>query len=235
MKVILTQSYEESTQIGAELILGALAKKPELLLGLATGATPLGIYQRMIDACREGVADFSRARTVNLDEYVGCLAENSYRKFMDDNLFDHINIPKENIAFADHTADPEQEILRLRKFFECNTVDLQLLGLGPNGHIGFNEPDEVLEAGCHVVTLAKATKEANACWFDDGVVPDQAITMGMGDILRAKSIVMVVKGESKREVLRGLLESDCITTRNPATFLHLHSDVTVIAEKSLVG
>lgn len=235
MKVILTQNYEESAQKGAEVILSALNQKPDMLLGLATGETPVGIYRLLADACRAGKADFSKARTVNLDEYVGCREEDSYRKFMFDNLFDHINLPRENITIADYTADPEADVQRLRRFFESNTVDLQLLGIGPNGHIGFNEPDNELEAPVHITPLSTATVEANARWFSDGAgaVPTRAITMGMGDILRAKAILLVVKGESKRGVLRGLLNGTVVTTRNPATFLHLHPNVTVIAEKSL--
>ena len=233
MKVILTNSYEESAARGTDIILEALRQKPDLLLGLATGETPLGIYSRLAGAVREGRADFSRARTVNLDEYVACREEDSYRRFMFDNLFDHINLPRENITIADHTADPESEVARLRRFFEQNTVDLQLLGMGPNGHIGFNEPDGALEELVHVTPLTQATVDANARWFADGVVPQSAITMGMGDILRARSILIVVKGESKRDCLRQLLHSTAVTTQNPSTFLRLHSGVTVIAEKSL--
>ncbi|MCL2003923.1 MAG: glucosamine-6-phosphate deaminase [Oscillospiraceae bacterium] len=230
MKVIFTGSYAESAQRSTEIILSALKKKPDLLLGLATGETPLGVYRLLIDAYREGRADFSCARTVNLDEYVNCREEDSYRKYMHDNLFDHINIPRESITIADRAAPPEEEVARLRRFFEENTVDLQLLGVGPNGHIGFNEPDEAIESLVHIAPLAKATIDANARWFADGAVPEKAITMGLGDILRAKSILLLVKGESKRDALRGLLDSTAVTTRNPVTFLHLHPDVTVIAE-----
>ncbi len=233
MKVILTQSYEESAEKGAEVILSALSRKPDLLLGLATGDTPVGIYRRICEAHSAEKADFSRASSVNLDEYVGCREENSYRRFMDDNLFSKINIPRERITIADHTADPAAEVERLRGFFETHTVDLQLLGIGPNGHIGFNEPDDALEPLVHITPLAKSTMDANAHWFADGVVPERAITMGMGDILRARSILLVVKGESKRAVLRELLDGGKVTTRNPSTFLLLHPDVTLITEKSL--
>jgi glucosamine-6-phosphate deaminase len=229
----LTKNYEESAKKGAGIILDALAKKPDLLLGLATGETPLGLYRLLIEAYKEGRADFSRARTVNLDEYVGCREEDSYRKFMFDNLFSHINLPEENITIADRQADAEAEAARMRGFFERNTVDLQLLGIGPNGHIGFNEPADSLETLFHITPLAQATIDANARWFADGVVPASAATMGMGDILRARSVLLIVKGESKREVLRGLLNSTAVTTQNPSTFLHLHPDVTVIAEESL--
>ncbi|MDR1668705.1 MAG: glucosamine-6-phosphate deaminase [Oscillospiraceae bacterium] len=234
MNVILTQSYEESARKGAELILDAVSRKPDLLLGLATGETPVAIYRRLCEAYQAGAADFSRASSVNLDEYVGCREEDSYRRFMDENLFSKINIPRENITIADYAAPPEAEVTRLRQFFETHTVDLQLLGIGANGHIGFNEPDhDGLEAPVHISPLTQSTKEANAHWFADGAVPDRAITMGMGDILRAKSILLVVKGESKRAVLRELLNGGKVTTNNPATFLLLHPDVTLITEESL--
>ncbi len=233
MNVFLTQNHEESSRLGADLILKALREKPDMLLGLATGETPLGIYANLAEAVRDGKADFSRARTVNLDEYVGCREEDSYRKFMFDNLFDHINLPRENVTIADHSADPGTETARLRGFFTQNTVDLQLLGMGPNGHIGFNEPDEALEELVHVTPLTQETIDANARWFADGVVPTKAITMGMGDILRARAILIVVKGESKREALSQLLNGTAITTKNPSTFLKLHGNVTVIAERSL--
>jgi glucosamine-6-phosphate deaminase len=233
MNIILTKSYEESAQKGAEIILSALKEKPDMLLGLATGSSPVGIYKNIVAAAKAGQADFSRARTVNLDEYVGCRPENSYRQFMAENLFDHINLPPQNITIANHTAGPEAEVARLREYFEANFVDLQLLGIGPNGHIGFNEPAEELESRVHITPLAQATIDANAHWFADGAVPTNAVTMGMGDILKAKAILMIVTGESKRAVLRGLLESTAVTTNNPATFLHLHPNVTVIAEESL--
>jgi glucosamine-6-phosphate deaminase len=233
MNVILTKSYEESAQKGAEIILSALKAKPDILLGLATGSSPIGIYKNLVAAAKDGKADFSKARSVNLDEYVGCRAENSYRKFMADNLFDHVNLPPQNITIADHTADPQTEVVRLRKYFGENTVDLQLLGIGPNGHIGFNEPADEMESHVHITPLAEATIKANAHWFEDGAVPTKAITMGLGDILKAKAILMIVSGESKRAVLQGLLKSTAVTTQNPATFLHLHPNVTVIAEESL--
>ena len=234
MNVILTQSYEESAEICANIILEALKKKPDILLGLATGDSVRGIYKRLIDAGRAGDADFSRALTVNLDEYVGCAEEDSYRKFMFDNLFDHINISPDNITIAGYTADPVSEVARLRRFFELNTVDLQLLGMGPNGHIGFVEPGNILEEQVHVARLTESTKNANSRWFKDGSVPETAITIGIGDILRARSILMLVAGESKRDSLRELLNNASVTTKNPSTLLRLNSNVTVVAEKSLV-
>lgn len=231
MNVIRTQSYEESAKVTANLLLEELAKKPDLLMGLATGSSAEGVYAEMVSACRAGTADFSRARTVNLDEYVGGDEAHSYRKFMDGHLFSHVGLPQENITIADRTADPGAEVARLRAFFKQNRVDIQLLGLGPNGHIGFNEPADTLCPDVHAETLTEATIAANARFFDKAEdVPRQAITMGMGDILRARRIVMIVTGESKREALKQLLEGSVVTTQNPGTFLLLHGDVTVVTE-----
>jgi glucosamine-6-phosphate deaminase len=233
MNIILTKSYDESSQKGAELLLQALNKKPDLLLGLATGDSPLGIYRRLISAYQAGEVDFSRTRTVNLDEYINCREEDSYRKFMFDNFFNHINLPRENITIADYSAGPEAEVSRLRGFFENNRVDLQLLGVGLDGHIAFNEAGDTLESLTHIAELSQSTINANARWFANGKVPSRAISMGMGDILRARSILLIVHGESKRGVLRSLLQSTAVTAQNPVTFLHLHPDATVIAEESL--
>lgn len=235
MKIIVTGSYQETAQKAAEVLLEELARKPDLLMGLATGETVVGLYQNMIAACREGRADFSRARTVNLDEYIGCGREDSYRYFMETQLFNYINLPGENITIADYTKDAAAEVARMRAFFEENRVDIQLLGMGPNGHIGFNEPGETLQSLTHWQPLTEETINANARFFkspDD--VPRKAITMGMGDILKARKILMVIKGESKRACLRELLEGNVVTPHNPSTFLLMHPDVTLVCEKSLM-
>ena len=236
MKIITTASYEETAREAAKVILDELAAKPDLLIGLATGETAVGLYQNMIAACNAGTADFSRARTVNLDEYIGCGVEDSYRYFMETQLFNHINIPKENITIADRTNDADAEVARMRAFFEKNRVDIQLLGMGPNGHIGFNEPDDTLQSLTHWQKLTEETIAANARFFkspDD--VPRKAITMGMGDIMKAKKILMVIKGESKRECLRQLLEGNTVDPQNPSTFILMHPDVTLVCEKSLMS
>ena len=232
MKLICTESYEESARIAAGIITGAVKAKPDILLGLATGETAEGIYAGVVKAYQAGEVDFSRARTVNLDEYIGCGEPDSYRYFMESHLFRHINIPPENITIADYKADPEEDVSRMRRFFEGNRVDLQLLGLGANGHIGFNEPAEALQALTHIEDLTPSTIEANARLFANaGLVPRRAITMGMGDILRARSVLLVVKGESKRKVLGELLDGKAVSTQNPASLLLLHPDVTVIFQK----
>ena len=231
MKVIRTDAYEESARVAAGLLLEELAVKPDLLMGLATGSSAEGVYAEMVRAYRAGKADFSRARTVNLDEYAGCAEAHSYRKFMDDHLFSRVNLPAENITIAGHAADPGAEAARLRTFFAQNRVDVQLLGLGPNGHIGFNEPADMLCPHTHVETLTEATITANARFFDKAEdVPRKAITMGMGDILRARRIVLIVAGEGKRAALAQLLKGDTVTARNPGTFLLLHGDVTLVTD-----
>lgn len=234
MKILYTESYEESARVAAEILAKAAAEQPEVLLGLATGGTMEGVYARLAEAYRNGKADFSRARSVNLDEYVGCAEKYSYRYFMDTHLFHHINLPKENVTIADYRAEPESEIVRLRAFFEKNRVDLQLLGLGPNGHIGFNEPGNELAALTHIEELTESTRSANARFFDTpGEVPYRAITMGMGDILKAKRILLVVQGDSKRAPLKALLEGLTVTSQNPASYLLLHPDVTIVTERRL--
>lgn len=236
MKIIVTGNYEETAKRAAQVLLDELSAKPDLLMGLATGETVVGIYRNLIDACSSGKADFSRARTVNLDEYIGCGREDSYRYFMESNLFNHINIPKENITIADRANDADAEVARIRAFFEKNRVDIQLLGMGPNGHIGFNEPDDTLQSLTHWQQLTQETIDANSRFFkspDD--VPRKAITMGMGDILKSRKILMVIKGESKRACLKQLLEGNTVTPHNPSTFLLMHPDVTLVCEKSLMS
>lgn len=231
MNIIHTQSGDQSARVTAGLLLDALKAKPDLLMGLATGGSAEGVYKEMVSAHRAGQADFSQARTVNLDEYIGCDDEHSYRRFMEDHLFSHVNLPKENITIADRTADPDAEAARLRAFFAENRVDIQLLGLGPNGHVGFNEPADALCPDVHAETLTEATIAANARYFaspDD--VPRRAVTMGMGDILKARRIVLIVTGPAKRAALAQLLAGDTVTTQNPGTFLLLHPDVTLVTD-----
>lgn len=235
MRIIQTKNYEESAKKAAEVLLAELKSKPDLLFGLATGETAETIYKNMIAEYEAGNADFSHARSVNLDEYVGCGEMDSYSHFMNTRLFDHINIPRENITIANAKADPESEVKRLRGFFAENRVTIQLLGIGPNGHVGFNEPDTELDALTHITPLTQATIDANARFFESAdLVPKSAITMGMGDILRAEKILLVVKGESKKKVLAELLRGEKVNPENPATFLLLHNDVTLIYDESLV-
>lgn len=236
MEIIITESFDESCRRAAETILRLVADKPDCTLGLATGSTAAAVYPHLVSAYAEGRADFTRVKTVNLDEYLGLPAGdvNSYRTSMDDWLFQRANFTPGNTYVADGTADPvrEKDVFRQRLL---SGVDLQLLGVGANGHIGFNEPGESLMNSVHVETLSLQTRIANARFFcrpED--VPAQAITMGMGDILRAKRLLLLITGEKKRAAARALLRGEAVTTRWPVTFLKLHPAVTVILDRALV-
>lgn len=236
MKLIVKETYMDCCKEAASLFIELINKKPDALLGLATGDTPKGLYKMLIEAYGAGEADFSRVRTVNLDEYAGLPAshDQSYMYFMQEHLFKHINIDQNNITIANGTADTAEEEYRMRRFFDNNRVDLQLLGVGRNGHIGFNEPDTKLHASFHYTALTDDTIDANSRMFanaDD--VPRGALTMGMGEIMQAYKIIMLANGVSKADAVSGLITTDCIDPMNPCTMLKLHPDVTVIIDREL--
>ncbi|MBC5581268.1 glucosamine-6-phosphate deaminase [Anaerofilum sp. BX8] len=238
MNVIVTESYEASAAWVADQICALIAAKPDAKLGLATGGTPVPVYRALIEACKEGRADFSAVRTVNLDEYWGLQPDNdqSYRYFMDTNLFDHINIKKENTYVASGLGDPQANCRALdAAVLEGGAPDLQLLGIGANGHIAFNEanPDRLI-APSHLEDLTPSTIQANSRFFDRPEdVPTKAITMGMAGIMAAKSVVLLATGASKVEAIRGLVMEDAVTTSNPSTLLKLHPNATVVIDRAL--
>ncbi len=239
MRVIVCDNYEELSKKGAKLIAGQIMLNPKSVLGLATGSTPEGLYERLIEYYKDGEIDFSQVVTFNLDEYYPISPENeqSYRYFMNEKLFDKVNIKKENTHVPNgETDNPMEECENYEKMIdEAGGIDLQLLGIGQNGHIGFNEPDENLNSVTHVSWLTESTINANARFFNDkSDVPTKAITMGIGSILKAKKIILLASGESKREAVKALLD-DSITTRNPATMLKVHSDITLICDKAAYG
>ena len=232
MKVIIAKNYAELSSLAADLVGGVVKAKPDCLIGLATGSSPVGLYKELARRCDAGELDFSKVRTVNLDEYVGLKPDHpqSYRYFMDDNLFNHINIDKKNTAVPDGLCkDPAAFGLEYDAKIEAmGGIDVQVLGIGPDGHIGFNEPADALQAHTHEEKITESTIDANARFFekrDD--VPRTAITMGMYPIMNAKKIVLVANGEKKKKILFDAIEGG-ITTQNPASFLQLHPDVTVI-------
>lgn len=235
MKFIETENYEELSRKAANIIFAQVVANPKSVLGLATGSSPVGIYKRLIELYNSGDVDFSEVTSVNLDEYVGLTPDdkNSYRYFMNTNLFDHINIDK-NKTFVPSgvAADPDEEGKRYDENIErLGGIDLQLLGIGLDGHIGFNEPDSVFVKGTHKVTLDPSTVEANARFFDKiEDVPTSAITMGMGAIMQAKKVLLIANGESKREIIEKAFFGP-ITPSVPASILQLHSDLTVIYSK----
>lgn len=236
MRIIICENYEELSERGAELFKAQVTLKPDSVLGLATGGTPVGLYKKLIEYNKNGSLDFSRVTSFNLDEYYPIAPDNnqSYRYFMNENLFNHINIDKAKTYVPDGLAkDPEAQCKEYEALLEeKGPIDIQLLGIGRNGHIGFNEPDEKLNAVTHITGLTESTIEANARFFDDiSEVPTKALTMGMGTILKSKKIVMLISGKEKHEVLSELLNDD-ITTNNPATLLKVHPDVVIICDKA---
>ena len=237
MKVIVTNSYDETCAVIANMIKELVNAKPDAKLGLATGGTPVPIYKKLIEMNKAGEVDFSRVHTVNLDEYCGIPGthDQSYRYFMDTNLFDHINIDKKNTFVASGMGDFEANARELEeKVREGGAADLQLLGIGNNGHIAFNEASDHLIAVAHTEKLTERTITANARFFEKKEdVPTMAITMGMGDILAAKKVVLAATGLAKVPAIKGLIMDDVITTQNPSTMLKMHEDAVVVIDREL--
>lgn len=239
MKVIKTKDYQDMSRKAANVISAQVITKPDCVLGLATGSTPIGTYKQLIDWYNKGDLDFSEVKTVNLDEYKGLSKDNdqSYYYFMYNNLFKHINIKLENTNVPNGTEpDSEKECSRYDDVINSlGGADLQLLGLGHNGHIGFNEPDDTFAKTTHCVDLQESTIEANKRFFADiNDVPRQAYTMGIKTIMQAKKILLVVSGEDKAEILREVLTGP-ITPKVPASILQLHNDVIVVADEAALS
>lgn len=235
MKVIIAKNYEDGAKKAADLIEKIVRENPCCTLGLATGSSPVGMYRELARRCAEEGLDFSRVHSVNLDEYVGLDGshDQSYRYFMDSNLFDHINIDKANTYVARGTGDVEANLKEFNELLDRTDIDIQVLGVGPDGHLGFNEPGDTLYDGAHEETLEESTIEANKRFFaSKSDVPTHALTMGMGNIMRAKRLLMIISG-NKKEAAAKLLKEDRIDPHCPCTFLRLHRDATVILEKQL--
>lgn len=235
LKIIVCENYEEMSQQAAKIVSSQLIVKPNSILGLATGSTPIGLYQNLIQMNQKGEIDFSEVKTFNLDEYYPIKKSNdqSYDYFMNEQLFSKVNIDKKNIDIPNGEADdPVAECQRYEnELSKIGGVDLQVLGIGQNGHIAFNEPDENLVAVTHLTDLTQNTIEANARFFESADdVPKKALTMGMGSILKAKKIIILANGANKAKAVSELL-NDNINTSNPATMLKVHKDVTLICDK----
>lgn len=236
MKLIVTHSYEESAALSAQMISQVFLEKPEAVMGLATGTTPVSVYKYMVKAQKEGKADFSRAQSINLDEYIGLDPENvnSYMYFMREHLFNHIGILPENIYIPNGIMNPDTEIVRMNRFLDENSLDVQLLSVGTNGHIGFNEPGEVFYDKYHVVELTEETRRSNSRLFSSlDEVPREAITMGAGGIMRAQKIVFLATGSEKLYAMKAILEEGNVTPQIPGTILKFHRDCTIIIDEML--
>ena len=232
MKFIKTDSYAKLSRIAANIIFAQIINKPDCVLGLATGSSPVGTYKELIELYKNGDLDFSKVKSINLDEYAGLDGANdqSYRYFMNKNLFESVNIDINNTYVPNgKAADLEAEGKAYdQRIVDFGGIDLQLLGIGLDGHIGFNEPDCCFTKDTHVVELVESTIKANARFFEsEADVPRKAITMGMGGIMSAKKILLIANGANKKEILEKAFYGP-ITPEVPASILQLHSDVTVI-------
>lgn len=239
MRIYKGKDYADMSRKAANIISAQVIMKPDCVLGLATGSTPIGLYQQLVAWYEKGDLDFSEVRTVNLDEYKGLSRENdqSYYYFMHHNLFDHVNLPAENSHLPNGMEpDSDRECRRYSELIRSmGGVDLQLLGIGHNGHIGFNEPGDAFDNDVHCVDLTQSTIEANKRFFasaDD--VPKQAYTMGIKTIMQAKKILIVASGEDKANIVRDAFFGP-ITPKVPASVLQLHNDVTLVADEAALS
>ncbi len=236
MRIIVCENYDEMSARAAEIVASQLILKPDSILGLATGSTPIGLYENLAKMNKEGLIDFSQVKSFNLDEYypIDHSNDQSYYYFMNDNLFSKVNIDVKNTDIPNGEAsDPVAECKAYEERIAASAgVDLQILGIGQNGHIGFNEPDENLSAVTHLVTLTDNTIEANARFFEKKEdVPTKALTMGIGTIMKSRKIVILASGKNKFDAVQKLLDNS-ITTDCPATMLKTHPDVILICDKA---
>lgn len=236
MKIYKAKDYKDMSRKAANIISAQVIMKPNCVLGLATGSTPIGTYDQLVEWYNKGDLDFSEVTTVNLDEYKGLPRTNdqSYYYFMHQHLFDRVNIDSERTNVPNGMEpDAEKECGRYEELIRSlGGVDLQLLGLGHNGHIGFNEPGEAFEKETHCVDLTESTIEANKRFFasaDD--VPKQAYTMGIKTIMQAKKILIVVNGENKADIVERAFFGP-VTPEVPASILQLHNDVTLVGDEA---
>ena len=235
MKIIIADDYKDMSRKAANYLSAQVILKPGSVIGLATGETPIGTYNQLVNWYKKGDIDFSQTKTVNLDEYKGLEGthEQSYRFFMNENLFDRINIDKKNTYLPNGMAeDEEAECERYNGIIEkLGGIDMQLLGIGLNGHIGFNEPGESFEKMTHCVELTQSTKDANQRLFKPGEkVPEKAFTMGIKAIMQSKHILLIASGANKAEIVKEAFFGP-VTPKVPASILQLHNHVTVIVDK----
>lgn len=239
MKIVKAKDYSEMSKKAANIIAAQMIMKPNAVLGLATGGTPVGIYEKLVEWYKDGAIDFSQVTTINLDEYRGLDREHeqSYWYFMHDHLFNHVNVPAERIFVpngmdmdAAHACSAYDEIIR-----NAGGIDIQLLGIGEDGHIGFNEPAEAFDLDTHCVDLTESTIEANKRFFaskDD--VPRQAYTMGIKAIMQAKKVLLVANGENKAEIMEKAFFGP-VTPMVPASILQMHPDFTIVADEAALS
>jgi glucosamine-6-phosphate deaminase len=235
MQLIVVKDYNALSKAATHILATEIMTNPQSCLGLATGSTPIGIYQELVSLFAEGVLDFAQVKTFNLDEYLGLMPSdvNSYRYFMQDNLFNHINIDAKNTHFPENMRANNDDCREYdKKIAQVGGIDLQLLGIGVNGHIGFNEPEDNFSSYTHKVNLTPSTIEANARLFENPEdMPWEAVTMGIGTIMRAKQIILVASGASKAKAVKDTIFGN-ITPQVPASVLQLHPKATIIVDEA---
>lgn len=239
MKIYVTEDYQSMSRQAANILSAQVILNPASVLGLATGSTPVGLYRQLVAWYQKHDLDFSEVKTVNLDEYVGLAPghDQSYRYFMQSNFFDHINIAPENTNLPNgQAADLAAECQRYNQVIrDLGGIDIQLLGMGHNGHIGFNEPGDAFELETHVANLSERTIAANARFFSSlDEVPRQALTMGIKTIMQARRILVAVSGEEKADAVKAALTGP-VTPKLPASILQLHPNVTLVADKAAMS
>lgn len=235
MQLIILDTAAACDERGAQEIANQIQSKPDTVLGLATGSTPVGTYKNLIKKYKAGEISFAQVKTFNLDEYVGLSKDHpcSYYLFMQENLFKDIDIPVDSTNIPSGTAsNPEEECKQYEeKIAAAGGIDLQLLGIGHNGHIGFNEPDTPFESTTHVVQLTQSTIDANSRFFDNAdQVPRQAVSMGIKTIMQAKRLLLIAKGADKADIMKKVLQGP-VTPEVPGSVIQLHPNVTVILDK----
>ena len=239
MKIYVSDDYKDMSRKAANIVSAHVILNPACVLGLATGSTPIGMYKQLIDWYNKGDLDFSQVKSVNLDEYVGLAPthDQSYRYFMQHNLFDHVNIDPANTNVPNGLAeDPEAECRRYNQVIrDLGGIDVQVLGMGHNGHIGFNEPEEAFELETHVVNLTESTIKANARFFaSEDEVPKKAMTMGIKSIMQARQILVVVSGEDKADIVKRAFTGP-VTPNVPASILQMHPNVVLVGDKAALS
>ena len=237
MKIVVVENYEKLSSEAARIIINQLKKKPDSVLGLATGGTPVGMYENLRKAYAEGEVSFKDVKTYNLDEYCGIDPKHpqSYHYYMHQNLFDYIDIKPENVHLPSASENWEDAAKAYNDLLNQTEIDLQVLGIGSNGHIGFNEPGTSFEQETFVVELAEKTRLDNQRFFNSlDEVPRYAITMGIKNIMQAKQILLLISGKNKAETAKRLLEGK-VSNDFPASVLHLHPNVTVILDEDAYG
>lgn len=239
MKIVKAKDYKDMSRKAANIISAQVIMKPNCVLGLATGSTPIGTYEQLVEWYNQGDLDFGQVTTVNLDEYKGLTKENdqSYYYFMNDKLFSKVNVNKERTFLPDGMEPDSEKACKAYNEIIASVggIDLQLLGLGHNGHIGFNEPADTFEAETHCVDLTESTIKANQRFFASiNEVPKQAYTMGIKTIMQANKVLVVVSGEDKAKIVKEAFFGP-ITPRVQASVLQLHKDVIVVADEAALS